>query len=91
MLNGSLSIVPEWAPSDRSLSMADFTGQVQPRGLRAPARRAGQHGSNPGAGQEAAAAAGHRGHNRRFMNEQDILRVAELTSLACGLNILVFT
>jgi hypothetical protein len=40
MHNGSLSIVPEWAPSDRSLSMADFTGQVQPRGLHALQRDA---------------------------------------------------
>ncbi|CAD6232449.1 unnamed protein product [Miscanthus lutarioriparius] len=74
MHNGGLSIVPEWAPGGGRLSMADFTRfmrEVYALPRDAPASLVREPGKRP------RLLLVHRGHSRRFMNEQEILRAAE--------------
>jgi hypothetical protein len=73
MHNGGLSIVPEWAPGGR-LTMADFTRfmrEVYALPRDAPTSLVREPGKRP------RLLLVHRGHSRRFMNEQEILRAAE--------------
>ncbi|RLN24151.1 hypothetical protein C2845_PM07G02290 [Panicum miliaceum] len=73
-MHKDLSIIPEWVPGRRRLSMPDFTRFLReiyalPRG--APVSLAREPGKRP------RLLLIRRGHSRRFMNEQEILRAAE--------------
>ncbi|RLN24198.1 protein O-linked-mannose beta-1,4-N-acetylglucosaminyltransferase 2-like [Panicum miliaceum] len=68
-----LSIIPEWSPGGR-LAMPDFTRflrEVYALPRAAPASLVREPGRRP------RLLLIHRGHSRRFMNEQEILRAAE--------------
>ncbi|PUZ57771.1 hypothetical protein GQ55_5G456000 [Panicum hallii var. hallii] len=73
-MHKDLSIIPEWVPGRRRLSMPDFTRFLReiyalPRG--APVSLVREPGRRP------RLLLIHRRHSRRFMNEQEILRAAE--------------
>ncbi|KAL6847774.1 hypothetical protein ACP4OV_021902 [Aristida adscensionis] len=74
-MHREFSIVPEWAPGGRRLTMADFAAFLRetyalPRA--APASLAPEPGKK-----KPRLLLIHRGHYRRFVNEQEIARAAE--------------
>ncbi|WVZ72019.1 hypothetical protein U9M48_020542 [Paspalum notatum var. saurae] len=73
--HNGLSIVPEWVPGGRRLDMTDFTRFMRevyalPRGAPVSLNR-----EEPGKRPRLLLV--HRGHSRRFLNEDEVLRAAE--------------